>query len=452
MLKVSDIVREGKGILLQGDLEQVCGSFSIDTRTINNGEVYVAIIGEDLDGNDYVYDAIDKGASICIISKKLDIPKKEGLSIIYVEDTIICLKNLARYIISNFNGKIVGITGSVGKTSTKDMLYSVVKTKYKTLATNGSFNNDIGLPLTILRYTDEEVMILEMGMNGMGEIKELTSVASPDIAIITNIGTAHIGLLGSRENILKAKLEIKEGSKKDAKLIINNDNDMLHKYYLDNINDKSIITVGIDNDSLYKAEDVNIYSDYSTFVVNNDKFRVNVGTKVFVYNALIAYALGHILGISDDLIEEGIENFTLSKKRLDIKTNKKGVVIIDDTYNANFDSMKAGLEVLGKRSEQRKIAVLGDMRELGEYSIQLHRDLADEVIKNNIDILVCVGHEMKYLEDEMKKKNSDVKVYSFDKNTDTHEFLDNLLKKGDVVLFKSSKLTNLTEVVIYLMK
>ena len=452
MLKVSDIVREAKGELLQGDLNQVCSSFSIDTRTINKGEIYVAIIGETLDGNDFVLEAIEKGANICIVSKKIDIPKKEGLSIIYVEDTIACLKDLARYIISNFKGKIIGITGSFGKTSTKDMLYSVVKTKYKTLATSGSFNNSIGLPLTILKYTNEEVMILEMGMNSIGEIKELTSIASPDIAIITNVGTAHIGLLGSRENILKAKLEIKEGSKKDAKLIINNDNDMLHKYYLDNINDKSIITVGIDNDSMYKGVNVNIYSDYSTFVINNDEFKVNVGTKVFVYNALIAYALGHELNINDELIKKGIENFTLSKKRLDIKTNKKGVVIIDDTYNANFDSMVAGLEVLGKRSEKRKIAVLGDMRELGEYSEKIHRNLANEIIKNNVDILVCVGQEMKYLEDEMKQKDSKTKVYSFNKNTDTHEFLENLLKKGDVVLFKSSKLTNLTEVVNHLMK
>lgn len=454
MLRVNDILKEGKGILLQGNIDKVCGNFSIDTRTINKGEVYVAIIGEELDGNDFTIDAINKGAEICIVSRKNDYSKYTDVTVIFVEDTIKCLWNLARYVVSNFKGKIVGITGSVGKTSTKDMLYSVVKTQYKTLATSGSFNNEIGLPLTILKYTDEEVMILEIGMNSMGEIRALTSIASPDIAIITNIGTAHIGLLGSRENILKAKLEIWEGSKENAKLIINNDNDLLHEYYLSNSLNSNIITVGIELMSDYTARDVNICSSYSTFSVNDFKnnIKVNVGSVVFVYNALIAYALGKELGISDDKIKKGIEEFVLSKKRLDVKVNKKGVVIIDDTFNASFDSMKAGLEVLGKRDEKRKIAILGDMRELGEYSSKLHRDLADEVIKNNVDILVTVGSEMLNLKDEMEKRKSNVLVYSFDKNISTHEFLDETLKSGDVVLIKSSKLTNLMEVVTYLMK
>lgn len=454
MLSVKDILRIGNGVLLQGNSDMVCDNFSIDTRTINKRDVYVAILGEELDGNDFVIDAIKKGASACIVSRNDDYSKYGDVTIIYVDNTIDLLWDLARYVISLFKGKIVGITGSVGKTSTKDMLYSVVKMKYKTLATSGSFNNEIGLPLTVLRYKDEEVMILEMGMNSMGEIKRLTTIASPDIAIITNIGTAHIGLLGSRENILKAKLEIWEGSKEDAKLIINNDNDLLHEYYLDNSFNDNIVTVGIDNDSDFNARNVNITSSYATFNVNdsNDLIRVNVGSEVFVYNAMIAYALGNVLSISDDMIKKGIEGFALSKKRLDVKVNKKGVVIIDDTFNANYDSMKAGLEFLGKREEKRKIAILGDMRELGEYSMQLHRELADIVINNNVDILVTVGSEMLYLKDEMEKKKSSVLVYSFDKNVSTHEFLDKTLKKGDVVFIKSSKLTNLMEVVTYLMK
>lgn len=452
MLKVKDIIEICNGILLQGDINIECNNFCKDTRIIEKNDVYVGIKGDNFDGNDFYLDALEKGASVCILDKKVNIPRMYSNStVVLVDDTIKCLQELAKYKISKFSGKVIAITGSVGKTSTKDMVYSVVNTKYKTLKTIGNNNNHIGLPLTILKHKDEEVMILEMGMNNFNEISLLTNIAKPDIAVITNVGTAHIGNLGSRENILKAKLEIKEGLKKEGTLIINNDNDMLHSYYLENTKD-NIITIGIDNDSVYLAKNINYKENSTTFTIDNKEYIVNVPSKVFVYNSLVAYAVGKQLNIDENLIKQGIENFILAKNRLDIKTNKKGVIIIDDTYNASFDSVKASLEILKNRKEQRKIAILGDILELGEFSESIHRSISKEVIDAGIDILITVGNDIKYLTDELKNNNYNKEIYNFSKYDETYELLNKILKKDDVILLKASHGINLTEVVNHLMK
>jgi len=452
MFKVKDIIDICDAKLLQGDINLEVNSFCNDTRSIKENDVYVAIKGDNFDGNEFYVDAIKKGAKVCILEHDVEVPFEYGdITILVVESSIKCLQNLARYKMSKFSGKVIAITGSVGKTSTKDMVYSVVKTKYKTLRNIGNKNNHIGLPLTILSHTDEEVMILEMGMNNFNEISLLTDIARPDIAIITNIGTAHIGNLGSRENILKAKLEILEGLKKNGKLIINNDNDLLHEYYLSN-NEDYMVTVGIENESDYIAKDVEYTELGSKFKVDKYEFNVNVPSTPFVYNALIAYAVGKELNISKEYIRQGIENFSLSKNRLEVTVNKKGVVIINDTYNASYDSVKAALETLKNRKERRKIAVLGDILELGSYSEKIHRDIAMEVIDNNVDILVLVGNEVRYLLEELTEKEYRWEVYLFSKYDETYELLDDILEKDDVVLLKASHSMNLTEVVNHLMK
>ena len=452
MFKVKDIIEICNAKLLQGNIDKECINFCKDTRVIEKDDVYVAIKGENFDGNDFYLDAIKKGASVCILEHDVYVQEEySNITILVVEDSIKCLQELARYKISKFNGKVIAITGSVGKTSTKDMVYSVVSTKYKTLRTIGNNNNHIGVPLTVLKHKDEEVMILEMGMNNFNEISLLTNIAKPDIAIITNIGTAHIGNLGSRENILKAKLEITEGLKENGKLIINNDNDMLHNYYLENKNN-NIITIGIDNDSNFVAKNIEYSEVNASFNIDNIGIKVNVPSNVFVYNSLVAYAVGKELDIKDDLIKKGIENFTLTKNRLDIKNNKNDVVIIDDTYNASFDSVKASLEILKNRKEKRKIVVLGDILELGEFSESIHRSIANEVINSNVDILITVGTDIKYLISELNNRNYKKEIYSFSKYNETYELLDNILVKGDVVLLKASHGINLTEVVNHLMK
>jgi len=451
MFKVKDIIDICNAKLIQGDINLEVNSFCNDTRKIKENDCYVAIKGEVFDGNNFYEDAIKKGAKICILEYEVSgLDKYKDITFLVVENSIKCLQDLAKYKRSKFKGKVIAITGSVGKTSTKDMVYSVVSTKYNTLRNLGNFNNHLGLPLTILSHKDEEVMILEMGMNNLGEISLLTDIAKPDIAIITNIGTAHIGNLGSRENILKAKLEILEGLKDNGKLIINNDNDMLHEYYVSNKKD-FIITCGIENESNYVANNIEYNENGSVFNVLGNSVCVNVPSNVFVYNALIAYAVGVELNIPIDKIKEGIENFSLTKNRLDIKTNKKGVVIIDDTYNASYDSIKAALNTLKNRKEKRKIAVLGDILELGEFSESIHRSLAKEVINNNVDILVLVGNDIKYLIDELTNLEYKKEIYMFSKYDETYELLDSILEKDDVILLKASHSINLTKVVNHLM-
>ena len=236
-MKVRDILNITKGKLIIGNENLECENFSKDTRTIENGDIYIGIKGETFDGSQFWSQALDNGAEAVII-ENIEIDQKQlekysNKTIIKVENTLEALYEIAKYKRSLYNIPVIAVTGSVGKTSTKDIIASVVSTKYKTLKTEGNNNNNIGLPLTILKLKDHEALVIEMGMNHFREISLLTSIAKPTLAVITNIGTSHIGNLGSRENILKAKLEILEGMNQ-PKIIINNDNDLLHKWQEEN--------------------------------------------------------------------------------------------------------------------------------------------------------------------------------------------------------------------------
>ena len=242
-LKIKDILKCTNGKLIIGDTEKECKNYSKDTRTIKKGDTYIGIKSEKFDGSSFWKDALNNGAETVIINNiklnEIEEYKKQNKNIIQVKDTIKAIGEMASYKMKiqkeKYNLIVVGVTGSVGKTSTKDIIANVLSKKYKVLKTEGNNNNHIGLPLTILRLQDEEIAVIEMGMNHLGEISYLTKIAKPDIAVITNIGTSHIGNLGSRENILKAKLEILEGMDK-KKIVINNDNDLLNKWYLENKN------------------------------------------------------------------------------------------------------------------------------------------------------------------------------------------------------------------------
>ena len=316
------------------------------------------------------------------------------------------------------------------------MISSVIETKYTVCKTKGNLNNHLGVPLTILSLKDEEVLVVEMGMNHLGEISVLSNIAKPTIGVITNVGTAHIGNLGSRENILKAKLEILDGID-NGKLIINNDNDMLHNWYLNNKDD--VITIGINNDSDYKAENIS-YKESTTFNYNNEEIVVNVGGEAFVYNALMGIAVGTLLNIDINDIKKGISSLKLSNNRLEV-IEKDGYRIINDCYNANFDSMKEGIQNLSKY-EGRKIAVLGDMLELGDYSEGLHRNVGKVVNDNNIDILITVGKEAKYIDEEAK-----IEKHHFDNNEDAINYIKSIINKGDNILVKASNGMKFIEIV-----
>ena len=492
-MQVQDFLKLIDGKIITGSGETVVNDFYKDSRLVRKNGTYIAIIGEKFDGNDFVEKAIDAGASVCIISKEnanvVEKAKKNNTTLILVADTLKALQEIAKYKRSLFNIPVVAVTGSVGKTSTKDMIASVLSSKYNTLKTKGNMNNNIGMPMTILELNDENAMVVEMGMNHFGEIELLTDIAKPTIAVITNIGTAHIGNLGSRENILKAKLEILDGMKKKI-LVINNDNDLLHKFYLENKDNPEIEihTYGIENKSEVMGYNIRLGEDSSWFdckiendsenksSVNNFSIRENhaidndlenkssannvsigkqntidndvnnefsvevpVGGLHFIYNSLCAITVANLLNLNQSEIKCGIKNFVPTKNRMDITKLKNGVTIINDSYNASFDSMQMLLNYLSNFTAKRRIAVLGDMLELGDYSKELHEKVGKEVAKDNVDILIVSGENSKYIaekaiKDGMNKEN----VYYFDNGDKIYNFIKKIWRDGDCILFKAS--------------
>ena len=443
---VKDILEVTKGKLIIGNENLECENFSKDTRNINEGDIYLAIKGANFDGNIFWKEALEKGASAVIIQdidfNKEDLEEFRGKTIIKVYDTLNALYNIASFKRSLYNIPIIAVTGSVGKTSTKDIIASVMSKKYKTLKTEGNNNNNLGLPFTILKLQDHEAAVLEMGMNHLGEIELLSKIAKPTISVITNVGTSHIGNLGSRQNILKAKLEILAGMK-NKKLIINNDNDLLNKWNLENRNEVETITYGIENESEFMAKNIKLFETYSEFICKNNNTQLNVTVPVggihFIYNALCAICVGKENGIEYNEIVKGIQEFELTKRRMDIQELANGVKIINDTYNASFESMQATLKYLGTFKQNRKIAVLGDMLELGEFSKELHENVGKEVVKNNIDILICLGKNAKYIVEQAKKSNMNAEkiVYLNDANS-VVKYIKDIWAKNDVILFKAS--------------
>ena len=442
-MKIKDIISVTKGKLITGNRELECGNFSKDTRTINKGDIYIGIKGEKFDGNQFWKQALENGAEAVIIQDiEISEEDKENFkekTIIKVQDTLHALYEIAKYKRNLYDIPVVGITGSVGKTSTKDIIASVISEEYITLKTEGNNNNNIGLPLTILKLREHKALVVEMGMNHFGEIKLLTEIAKPTLAVITNIGTSHIGNLGSRENILKAKLEILEGMEY-PKVIINNDNDLLNKWNMDI--DIETHTYGIQNKSEINAINIEMEERDSKFIAKTDKeeieIQVPVGGEHFIYNALCATLVWKQLGISNDKIKKGIAKFELTKKRMDIKRLENGAILINDSYNASYESMKASIEYLNNYTGKRKIAVLGDMFELGEYAEELHKKVGKEIAKNNIEILICTGKNSKNIIDEAKENNPKLETYYLRNNDEILEKIHEILREEDVILIKAS--------------
>lgn len=453
-MKVEDIIKATNGRLLVGDLQEDCENFCTDTRKIQKGDIYVGLKGEKFNGNEYYKEALEKGAKVAVISgievTKEDLDQYKDKTIIEVKDSLEAFGDIAAYKRDLYDIPVVQITGSVGKTSTRDIIANVVRTQYKTLQTEGNQNNAIGLPTTLLKLKDHEAVVVESGMNHLGEIRYLGKIAKPTVAVITNIGTAHIGFLGSRENILKAKLEILENLKPDGYIVINNDNDMLNKWAKEDTKYKKY-TFGIDEKSDVMAYNIKVNENYSTYNVKIDNKEYSVKVPVsgvhFVYNSLCAIAVGNLLNISPENIIKGIETFTLTKNRMEIDKIKDNVTVINDAYNASYDSMKAALEYLKELPGNRKIAVLGDMFELGEFAEEIHRKVGIEVITHKVDMLVTVGELANYIADEAEYLGMPKdQVIRLNTTTEAINYLNDNLEKDDVVLLKAANGMHFAEI------
>ena len=454
---IKDILNICKSELFFGNKNLICNSFSNDTRKIKKGDIYIGIKGNNFDGNKFYDDAFKKGAKACILEKEyfdknnFDKIKYKNKTIVIVDNSIEALQKIAEYKRSLYNIPVIAVTGSVGKTSTKDIIASTLNEKYKVLKTEGNYNNHIGLPLTILKLNKHNAMVLEMGMNNLGEIHLLSKIAKPTIAVITNIGTAHIGNLGSRENILKAKLEITDFLDKNGVLIINNDNDLLHENLNLLKNNFKLITIGIENDSDFIAKNISFDIFKSKFEIENNVVKINVGGYPYIYNSLFAYSIGKYLNMKEDKIIKGIENFELSNNRMEKITNNKGITIINDTYNASYDSTIYAIDLIDKSNYKRKILLLADILELGKFSKEIHNKIGNYIINKNIDYVILVGNEVKYIKDILEKNNFN-NIYLFNKEEDTYDFLDKFLQKEDIILIKGSHAMNLINIVNYLKK
>ena len=438
-LTVKKILEITKGQLITGDENLEIESYSKDTRTIKKNDCYIGIKGETFDGNLFWEDAKEKGACACLLdSFEGKIEEKDSFTIILVSDTIAAIQALAHYVRIESHAKVVAITGSAGKTSTKDMIASVLEEKYKILKTPGNLNGQIGLPLNILAYKDEPVWVLEMGMNDFGQLKELSSIASPDVAVITNIGTAHIGILGSRENILKAKLEILEGMNDKGVLVLNGDNDLLKTVKTD----LKQVTFGLESGNDIVATDIKMDGEKTICKIENNEIEIPVMGEVFVYNALAAYAVGKLFSLTPEEIKNGIASFQMSNNRMNtIKTTK--FTIINDTYNANPDSVKSAIKTLGT-FKNRKVAILGDMLELGENEIKYHQEIG-EFCNEKIDVLITIGVLSKNMFDKFTKEK-----YYFKTNEEAETKLKDILKQDDVILVKASHSMKLDTIVNFL--
>lgn len=453
-LTIAEIVKETNGELIQGNEEYECINFSKDTRTIQKDDCYIGIKGGNFDGSKFWKQALDKGASTVIVENveitEEDKKQYKEKNIIKVKNTLEALYKIANYKRNRYNIPVIGITGSVGKTSTKDMVANVVAQKYKTLKTIGNNNNNIGLPFTILRLKDEEAMVLEMGMDHLREIALLSKIARPDICVITNIGTSHIKTLGTQENILKAKLEILEGTENPT-IIINKDDKLLNEWYEKNKKDRKIITYGIKNESNIMAKDIELTLENSkyTCVVNDEEIEMHVpvGGEHYVLNSLCATAIGKVLGIENEKIAEGIKSFELTKRRMEITELEPGIKIINDAYNANCESMQASLKILSSNKQNRKISVLGDMLNLGEFSKELHEKVGKAVVENKIDILICQGEEAKNIAKEAERQGmAKEKIYELNNNEQVIEVLNKIVEKGDIILIKASNAMKFYEI------
>ncbi len=430
------------GGTLAGEGDINITGISTDTRKIRGGELFIALRGERFDANLFAAEAIEKGALAALVDTPVNLENK---TYILVPDTKKALGSLAREYFSSIDALCVGVTGSVGKTSTKEFIYAVLKEKFKTAKTEGNFNNDIGLPLTLLCFEkDIEAAVIEMGMSARGEIEYLSNIARPDIAVITNIGSSHLEHLGTRENIALAKLEIVSGMSSHATLILDGD-EML----LQNISaSQRLIYAGFGEKCDYRA--VNIRENEANIVFdvlhNGKELIKDITLCTFgvhnVKNALYAAVVGILSGIDNESIKCGLLHFSNCALRGEI-SEKDGVTIIEDCYNASPESMRAAIKTLSHIAKGRKIAFLGDMKELGENSSAYHREIGIFAAEKGVDILFTFGALAENIALGALAAGMARESIIIIKDTQNISFaaasLKNVLKKGDTVLFKASR-------------
>ncbi|WP_242241743.1 UDP-N-acetylmuramoyl-tripeptide--D-alanyl-D-alanine ligase [Bacillus cereus group sp. BfR-BA-01309] len=425
------------------EIQGIC----IDSKKIKKGNLFVPIIRVK-DGHEYVKEAIDNGAVASLWKKSYGTPPK-GMPIIFVDDTLLALQQLAQFYRAELNVKVIGVTGSNGKTTVKDIINTILSTTYRVHKTKGNFNSQIGLPLTILEMKrDTEFLILEMGMSEKGQIRNLSIIAQLDVAIITMIGQSHLETLGSREEIAKAKLEIIDGLKDEGLCLYNGDEPLLLK-------NKNLLSINCKafgekyTNDLYPT---NVQLDeYGVhFKLNDSKIQYDVPLhgKHNILNTIVGIAVGQFYNISTEKIQEALRQVNITHMRFQFLTAKTGFTIIDDAWNASPSSMKAAIETLQTlNAYKKKMIVIGDMLELGKNAETYHREIGKMLNEESIQYVFTYGKLAEIVAEEARKKYDTGKVQPFNNKTKIAEEVLKVITENDVVLLKGSRGMALEEIV-----
>lgn len=452
-IKVNEVLVSTEGKILLGDINTEIDNIVIDSRFVNDKSMLVAIIGENQNGHKYIKSAYENGCRVFLVSEESEeFSDLENATVILVENTEIALGDIAKCYKQKFNLNTIGITGSVGKTTTRNMVYSVVNEKFKTLENKGNLNNQFGVPLTIFNLEDDyKAAVIEMGMSGAGEIEYLTNIVKPNIGVISNIGTSHIEKLGSQEAIFKTKMEITKDFDESSTLIINGDDK-----YLATVKEADlpyeVLTFGFSkfNDIYCKSyESFSNYTEFICVIANEEQvFEIPVLGEHNIYNAMAGILVGLTMNISTESIAAGLLNFKPTGDRQQI-INKNNLTVINDVYNASPDSMVAALKVLANY-DKRKIAIFGDALEMGDFAEQGHRRVGSVAAKV-ADIIITTGDAAKFICYQAEEDGFDKsKLFVCENKNEVNLVLDKVLKPEDAILVKASRGMKFESIVEYL--
>ncbi|NEU29469.1 UDP-N-acetylmuramoyl-tripeptide--D-alanyl-D-alanine ligase [bacterium LRH843] len=421
-------------------------SVSTDSRKMAKNALFVPLIGDRFNGHQFIQDAIASGAAASLWEENQPIPESmpNDFQLYFVKNTLLALQQMAKAYRDEVNPVVIGVTGSNGKTTTKDLLSAVLTLHGETYKTLGNFNNHIGLPLTILSMPNTtKYIVLEMGMSGFGEIALLSRIGAPDVAVVTNIGESHMEQLGSREGIAKAKMEIREGLKGGGFVIIDGDEQLLSPY----VNERTY-SVGFSHSCDALLSSITPLEDGYSFSYGSTSFRIPLLGKHNVKNAGYSIAIARILGVSDETIQRGLLSVSLTGMRLERQKGTNGETIINDAYNASPSSMIAAIETIkALQSYKKYIVVLGDMYELGPEEERLHRSVA-KALEAPLTHLLFVGKKAKWIADEWKKTNmKQMAFFATESKEEAAAYLHSIVDRDSVILFKASRGMKLEEII-----
>jgi len=418
---------------------------TIDSRKVKDGDLFFAIKGENVDGHHYLDAALANGAVGAVISDLQAVEEHLDKNLLICENPIRVLQDLAKLIRQNIMLPVIAVTGSTGKTTTKDMVFSILKEKLNTVKTEGNYNNEIGLPMTLCGINDDhQALVLEMGMRGLGEISFLCNMAQPTHGIITNIGQVHAELLGSQEKIAQAKAELLNFISPHGAVFLNTKDRQLLNPWLEKCQG-DVSWFGLDSKADIRAGDINYLGEEGSrftvyFAGDTEKIGLNIPGDHNILNALAAIGIARSLDISWQEIKRGLASVELTDMRLQIENSSQGAKIINDTYNANPASMEAAIKVLSEIPSERKVAVLGDMYELGIYEESEHYHMGQIVHEENIDLLVAVGKLGKLIgQGAIQAGMKAEKVKFHDNNINALEYLKEITSSADLILVKGSR-------------